>query len=140
MENKYKHLEMVQGVISRMASNSFQLKGLCVTIAVAISALAVIRSNAIMYLLLLLPIISFWLMDAYYLHQEKLFRSLYDAVRVMENDKVDFSMETSQFKGTTPSLVKCIFFNWSTIGFYLPFAVIFIVLFLVAVYSASHGL
>jgi len=32
MENKIKHLEMIQGVINRMASNSFALKGWAVTL------------------------------------------------------------------------------------------------------------
>lgn len=137
MENKYKHLEMIQSIVARMAANSFQLKGLCVTIAVAISALAVVRSNAIIYLLMLIPIIAFWVMDAYYLRQEKLFRALYDDVSVLENDKVDFSMDTSRFKETVPCLFKCIVFNGTTTGFYVPFAIIFVIMFYLAAQSAD---
>lgn len=33
MDNKLKHLELIQGVINRMASNSFKLKGWAVTLA-----------------------------------------------------------------------------------------------------------
>ena len=135
MEKKLKHLEMIQTVISRMAANSFQLKGLCVTIAVAVSALAVVRSNAILYLLLLIPILSFWLMDAHYLHQEKLFRALFDTVRNQDESQIDFSMNTAPFKKKCPSVAKCFFLNWSTIGFYLPFVVIVAVLFFVATCS-----
>lgn len=139
MENKHKHLEMVQGIISRMASNSFQLKGLCVTIAVAISALAVVRSNALIFLLLLIPVLAFWLLDAHYLRQEKLFRELYDYVSALEDEKVNFSMKTLQFKDKVPSLAKCILLNWSTTGFYLPFAIIFIILFFVSVQTGACG-
>ena len=32
MENKIKHLEIIQGVINRMAGNSFALKGWAVTL------------------------------------------------------------------------------------------------------------
>ena len=39
-ENKIKHLEMVQDVIKRMASNSFILKGWAVTLVAGIMALA----------------------------------------------------------------------------------------------------
>ena len=40
MDNKINHLEMIQGVINRMASNSFMLKGWAVTLAAGIFALA----------------------------------------------------------------------------------------------------
>ena len=32
MDNKHKHLELVQGVVNRMASNLFMLKGWAVTL------------------------------------------------------------------------------------------------------------
>ena len=40
MEDKRKHLELVQGVINRMAGNSFMLKGWAVTLVAGIFALA----------------------------------------------------------------------------------------------------
>ncbi len=40
MEAKLKHLEMIQGVVNRMASNSFQLKGWSVVLVSALFALA----------------------------------------------------------------------------------------------------
>ena len=40
LEDKYKHLEMIQNIIQRMATNSFMLKGWAVTLIVAIFALA----------------------------------------------------------------------------------------------------
>lgn len=132
MENKRKHLEMIQTIISRMSSNSFYLKGLCVTIVAAICALAVVRSNAIIYLLLLPPIVSLWMIDAHYLHQEKLFRALYNKVRIQQEEEVDFSMDTIPFKRVTPNWFICFLWNWSTTGFYLPFAVISPVLFYIA--------
>ena len=39
-ENKLKHLELIQGIINRMASNSFALKGWAVTLVAGIFALA----------------------------------------------------------------------------------------------------
>ena len=36
MDRKMKHLEMIQGVISRMANNSFMLKGWAVTLVAGI--------------------------------------------------------------------------------------------------------
>lgn len=40
MEKKFKHLDLIQGIINRMASNSFMLKGWAVTLMVGIFALA----------------------------------------------------------------------------------------------------
>ena len=40
MENKRKHLELVQGIINRMSSNSFMLKGWAVSLVAGIFALA----------------------------------------------------------------------------------------------------
>ena len=41
-----------------------------------------------------LPTAAFWLLDGYFLRQERLFRKLYDKVRVMGEDDIDFSMNT----------------------------------------------
>ena len=47
MENKLKHLEMIQGIINRMASNSFALKGWSVTLVAGIFALSSKDANEI---------------------------------------------------------------------------------------------
>ena len=44
------------------------------------------------------PLISFWVLDGYFLWQERLFRSLYDHVRLLNEDQIDFSMDTSIVK------------------------------------------
>lgn len=89
---------MIQAVISRMAGNSFLLKGWSVTLAAAVIALAANKeSHALLTLIALLPVLMFWVLDGYYLHQERLFRKLYDHVRLQDDDAVDFSMDTSSF-------------------------------------------
>jgi len=45
MEIKLKHLEMIQGIINRMAGNFFLLKGWCITLISALFALAANNSN-----------------------------------------------------------------------------------------------
>ncbi len=45
MEAKLKHLELSQGVINRMAGNSFLLKGWSVTLVSALFALSAKDSN-----------------------------------------------------------------------------------------------
>ena len=95
MNNKTVHLEMLQGVISRMANNSFLLKGWSVILVSALFALAAAKALALLALLALLPAIAFWILDAYFLRQERLFRKLYDQVRVQKEEDIDFSMNTS---------------------------------------------
>ena len=94
MEHKLAHLEMIQGVINRMAGNSFLLKGWSVTLVSALFALAAAESNEMFAALALLPALAFWALDGYVLWQERLFRALYDKVRVLEDSAVDFSMNT----------------------------------------------
>ena len=94
MEKKLKHLEMLQAVIGRMAKNSFLLKGWNVVLVSAIFVLASSESKSQIVYLAYLPTAVFWLLDGYFLRQERLFRKLYDKVRAMGEDEIDFSMNT----------------------------------------------
>jgi len=98
MDKKIKHLELIQGVINRMASNSFLLKGWSVVLVSALFALAAKDSFIYFVYLAYFPAAAFWVLDAYYLWQERLFRKLYDKVRGMNESDVDFSMNTSSFQ------------------------------------------
>ena len=105
MEKKINHLEMIQGVINRMANNSFLLKGWSVILISALFALGAKDSNKTFILLAYFPALAFWILDGYFLQQERLFRKLYDKVREMKNEDIDFSMNTSIVKKE----VKCWF-------------------------------
>ena len=39
----------------------------------------------------------FWILDSYYLQQERLYRELYDDVRLQTEEKIDFSMKLSDY-------------------------------------------
>ena len=94
MEKKLKHLEMLQAVISRMAQNSFLLKGWNVVLVSAILVLGSSESKLQTVYLAYLPTVMFWLLDGYFLRQERLFRKLYDKVRAKGEEDIDFSMNT----------------------------------------------
>ena len=124
--NTVKHLIMIQAVISRMAKNSFLLKGWCVTLESAIFALAAKGGSSGMVWIALLPFFMFWGLDGYFLRQERLFRRLYDAVRVKE-EGTDFSMDTRPFgKKVAPWYQVC--FSRTLAGFYLPIALVILVI------------
>ena len=93
MGNKLAHLQMIQAVVTRMAQNSFSLKGWSVTLASALLALSTnVPDKTLVRLLALLPLLMFWILDGYFLGQERRFRQLYDSVRLDAEDGVDFAM------------------------------------------------
>jgi hypothetical protein len=97
-EDLIKHLEFIQNVINRMANNSFLLKGWTVTIVAALFALAAQNANLKFVILALFPVIAFWILDSYYLRQERLFRGLYNKIRARKDEPaetdVQFSLDT----------------------------------------------
>ena len=125
MEKKLKHLELVQGIISRMANNSFMLKGWAVTLVAGIFALAGKDTDKLYFLVAYIPVIVFWALDAYYLLQERLYRSLYDKVRQTDEDTIDFSLKatTKEFNSNKNSYPSCLF-SVTELWFYFPLAVV----------------
>ncbi len=95
MDRKVAHLEMIQGVINRMAGNSFSLKGWSVVLVSAIFALAAAHTQILFIYLAYFPSLAFWILDGYFLRQERLFRKLFDRVRALDESAIDFSMDTS---------------------------------------------
>ena len=109
MNNKQSHLEMIQGIVNRLSHNSFLLKGWSVVLVSAMFALAAKDSNLIFIYLAYFPAISFWGLDGYFLRQERLFRALYDHVRTLGENEIDFSMNTNT------SIVKDEVASWSAV-------------------------
>lgn len=129
MENKYKYMDYIQAVISRMATNSFYLKGWSITIIAAITALSINESDWKVYGCSLFLTIIFWFLDAYYLKQEKLFRELYDKVRnEKEDEKIDFSLDISQFKRKVKKIPSIMFWSFSITPFYSSIVVVLLIL------------
>jgi len=128
MDEKIKHLEMIQGVITRMASNSFALKALSVTLSAGVLAFAgsTNRPSSILTFAALLPLFVFWGLDAQYLRLERLFRKLFDDVRKSATS-MEFSMNVSKYGAQVDTLPK-IMFTWSQAGFYVPIALVLVVL------------
>ena len=69
--DKLKHLEFIQNIITRMNTNSFQMKGWAIAIVSATLALYAATRNDCLILIGIFPSIVFWFLDAYYLTQER---------------------------------------------------------------------
>ena len=104
--DRVKHLEMIQAIVTRMAGNSFLIKGWTVTVAAALVALAAKESEARFALVSLLPVLSFWGLDAYFLRYERLFRCLYDHVRSAPEEELlgnPYSLSVKPYIGACPN-------------------------------------
>lgn len=122
MPNKIKHLEMIQSIITRMASNSFKLKGWAIAVLSLVGTLLSMNQNKIWLLILLIPILAFWGLDAKYLQQERQFRALYDHIREKAEADIDFDMNIKQvtISASNKKLCYCnCFFSWSELLFYV---------------------
>ncbi len=74
-----KRLDHLQGIIQRLAGNSFLVKGWAVTLVSAILGFAIkdATSSPLAYLAIV-PILLLWGLDAYYLAVERNIRALYN--------------------------------------------------------------
>lgn len=118
MSNKevlHKEIDLIQGIITRMANNSFLLKGWMITIIVAVLALTkdTLVTNDISYLslILLLPLLVFWYLDAFFLHKEKCFRELYNWVITnrLNNEEFMYSLDYSRFEDDVDNICVIMF-------------------------------
>src|SRR5713226_9509943 len=91
-DHRIKHLEMIQGVISRLGNDSFLIKGWAVTVAAAFLGFAVSQHKWQLALASVGPTLLFWFLDSTYLRNERLFRDLFNRVRKGTDGIVPFFM------------------------------------------------
>ena len=117
-EKVIKHLEMIQAVINRLGSNSFLVKSWSMTIIVAAMVLIAKQDiqNSYFVLLLILPALGFWILDGYFLWQERLFRQVYGEIRVRSD--TDFEMNPMKHKNEPKCSWLSTFFSLTLVIFY----------------------
>ncbi|MGY6648096.1 hypothetical protein [Wenyingzhuangia sp. IMCC45574] len=78
----HKEIDLVQNIISRMASNSFLLKAWLVSLVAILLALnkeTIVATNLnIFSVIIIIPVLIFWYLDAFFLHKEKCYIKLYE--------------------------------------------------------------
>ena len=97
-EKVIKHLGMTQAVINRLGRNSVLLKGWSMTVIVATMVLIARYDiqNPCIVLAVIFPVPGFWILDGYFLWQERLFRQVYDEVRGQSD--TDFRMDVMKHR------------------------------------------
>lgn len=117
-EEKLKHLEIIQGAVNRLANNSFLIKGWTITISLAGFGLFINNNSPALLISVIFADIIFWILDAYYLRQERLFRALYEDVVDIQSRKKGMgakalSMDTSRYYKKVSS-IPCAMFSFPT--------------------------
>lgn len=90
--DKVSYLQMIQGNIERMSTASAIFKGFAATIIAGLSGFSFKETNTTILILAFIPVVSFLLLDAYYLNLERKYRYLYEQVRTDKKD-VDFNLK-----------------------------------------------
>ncbi len=126
--NKHKHLEFIQTSINRMSGNLFLLKGWSITLIAALFALAAKDTNKAYILIAFFPLFIFWALDGYFLSQERRFRALYEHVRKLKEEDIDFSMDTSAFRTDPRSIWMSAVRSRTLVIYYAGLAIVMLAL------------
>lgn len=124
-----KHLEFLQNVITRMNSNSFLTKGWAITITSAIIGIFISSKKNEFLLIGVFVCAVFWLLDAFYLHQERKYRELFNSVRETRNVTL-FDMDASSYRRGFCEYLKVVFLNKTITPLFLS-----LILFLIFAYN-----
>ena len=118
-EDKIRYIELVQSIISRLANNSFLLKGWTITLIAAIFSLSdkIMKNFAFtIYFFILI----FWILNSYYLYQERLYRDLYNKVIEIRDEYAPlFSLKIDKKRNEKIISFFKSFFSFTEVTFYL---------------------
>ena len=91
-EDQRKSLELLQGIITRLSTNGFLLKGWAVTLITALLTFTGTGGQQHSAVLACLPAVIFWLLDAYFLAREHQYRQRFEAGRKGLVESYDFGL------------------------------------------------
>ncbi|MES9542121.1 MULTISPECIES: hypothetical protein [unclassified Actinomadura] len=126
---RIKHLEFIQAVVTRLGNGSFLIKGWTLTVVSAFLGVSISTLKWQVALTALVPAAGFWLLDSYFLRQERLFRRLYDDVRDPGAPVEPFSMDTTPYIGDTGW--RPVLTSRTILGFYGVLALVSVIVSLV---------
>lgn len=119
-DKKIAHLGFIQGIITRMGGNLFTLRGWMITLVVALSVAFLEVGRNELQIILVLVVLIFWVHDAYFLSLERAYRSLYNKVRKLNEEAIDFSMDVSEFSNLRTTSVWYCMLSKTLAFFYVP--------------------
>ena len=134
MENqKVTYLQMIQNIISRMAENSFKIKGWGIGVMLAIFSFAGTQGDKRCILFTIIPLVVLWGLDAYYLQLERKYRLFYDVKRKNKVETFDMNLNSIKIEIKDVSKIcylRCIF-SLTEVLFYLTCIITSFVVYLI---------
>ena len=134
IEEIHKEIDLIQACITRMAQNSFVIKGWFVSIYAVILALLPERVNMFLLCISLVAVnVIFWYLDGFFLRTEKLYRKMYDWIleeRPKNNRELLYQLNPHEFEGRIEEVESIWKIMWSKTlkWFYLiPLGIVIIV-------------
>ena len=118
-EKVIEHLKIIQAVIDRLGRNTLWVKTWSLTLIVTVTILTAIHYvHRPHFSLILIPfILGFWILDGYFLWQERLFRKVYDAIRLQSD--TDFQMAPLKHRDKPKCSWVSAIFSVTLVIFYL---------------------
>lgn len=108
-DKKFKHLDYIHNTINRMSNNSFLIKGWTISIVSVIFIFSDDEMNGNFLLISAVAVIIFWYLNGFFLQQERKFRALFNEIRKLSENDINFSMSTEEYKSGKYHLVSGIF-------------------------------
>jgi hypothetical protein len=103
VEEIHKEIDLIQSCITRMAQNSFMIKGWFVSLYAVILALLPEKVNLFLLCAALVAVnLIFWHLDGFFLRTEKIYRKIYDWVleaRQQNSRELLYQLNHFEFKG-----------------------------------------
>ena len=123
--NKVTYLQMIQEIIARLSNIAPIIKGFSITVTMAAITLIGNESlGSVIKCSFIAPMLALCILDVYYLHLERKYRCLYEAVR--NNDRpVDFSLKITSDIDTSSVTIWKVLSSKCVLLFYLPLFIVY---------------
>ncbi|MBL7723521.1 MAG: hypothetical protein JNK27_05195 [Chitinophagaceae bacterium] len=105
IEQIHKEIDLIQGIIRNMSANSFEVKKWLIGVLTALIIFKndeLLGGNTKFIWLLLIPIICFWYLDAFFLSTEKFYREMYDWVNANRGGTAKYLYDLKEDKREFP--------------------------------------
>lgn len=122
-DNFIKTIDLLQSCITRMSQNSFMVKGWTITLTGIILALVPETFDVrLLCIICFVLIICFWILDAFYLQKERLFRRKYELlIKNPESNDLYFDLDIRSLKKNDKEYnFFAIMFSLSVWPIYIP--------------------
>lgn len=120
---RIEHLKIIQAMVDRMGRDSFAIKAGSLTIVAGLLAVTLAINSWMVSVIGMIPIAMLWGLDAFFIRQERIFRRLYDTVRLGSAPDIGttryFSMDTNEAQSEVDGLLLTII-SRTLPFFYLP--------------------